>query len=78
MHADMSSGMGSVFTMIFLWFSDVISWMDGIIIYGGFSVLDFNIALIVMGIVITVTISTAKSISSRAGSVSVKRSKEKK
>lgn len=57
MSADASSSFGSLWSFLVNCFKSVIQWTDGIIIYNGFSLLDFDIAVLIFGITIAVVLN---------------------
>lgn len=61
MNIDMSSAFSSMFAFVIDIFRSVISWLDGIIVFNGFSLLDLNIAFTVFGIIFTVLFSVVSS-----------------
>ena len=78
MNVDMSSSFSAMFSFILDVFRSVISWLDGIIVLNGFSLLDLNIAFTVFGIIITVLFAVVSSdVSFSMGDVSSKRSVKK-
>lgn len=62
MSINASSAFSSIVTFIVYVFKNVLQWMDGIIIIGkSTSLLDFNVALIVFGIIFTAVFSVVRS-----------------
>lgn len=65
---DQSGGISQVFNFIINGFRGLINWLDHIKI-GNFSFLDLFIALLVMGIIISVTLSTVQNFVGNSGDV---------
>lgn len=57
MNADSSSSFGSLWPFLVNCFKAVIQWTDGIIIFNRFSLLDFNIAILIFGVSIAVVLN---------------------
>ena len=61
MNIDMSSSFSAMFSFLTGMFVTVISWLDDIIVFNGFSILDLNIAFVVFGVIFTVVFSVVRS-----------------
>ena len=61
MNFDASSAFPQMFRFLSNCFKQVIQWLDSIILFNNFSILDFSIAIIVFGLVFTVLLSTVRN-----------------
>lgn len=61
MNSDASSAFPQMFRFLSNCFKHVIDWLDHIILFNSFSILDFSIAIIVFGLVFTVLLSTVRN-----------------